>query len=204
MGDTSTRYGFTPRDYIIRRNMHFYSSGDVLSLPTSKVLLHPRDRTIVPHLHRWYNDFTVNRGNSDTLEPSTFDQALRWYESSLISEDAIGFAIHDRATGAPIGVTFLHHIDLRHGTAEYGITIGERSFHGRGYGTEVTQLILDYAFTTLGLHSVMLTVGAFNLAGIRAYEKAGFREIGRRRKCWLMGGRLWDRVYMECVRHTER
>ncbi len=51
----------------------------------------------------------------------------------------------------------------------------------------------------LGLHSVMLTVAEFNLAGHRAYEKAGFREFGRRRQCRWLGGRLWDDVSMDCI-----
>jgi diamine N-acetyltransferase len=45
----------------------------------------------------------------------------------------------------------------------------------------------------------MLTVFEYNLAGWRTYEKAGFREFGRRRQCRLMGGRLWDEVYMDCL-----
>ena len=53
--------------------------------------------------------------------------------------------------------------------------------------------MLDYAFTALGLHSVMLIVDEFNLAGRRAYEKAGFREFGRRRQCHWIGGRLLGR-----------
>ena len=44
------------------------------------------------------------------------------------------------------------------------------------------RLLLDYAFTVLGLHSVMLTVVEYNHAGRRCYEKAGFREMGRRRE----------------------
>lgn len=38
-----------------------------------------------------------------------------------------------------------------------------------------------------------------NLATRRVYRSAGFREIGRRRQCRLMGGRLWDEVYMDCL-----
>jgi hypothetical protein len=38
-----------------------------------------------------------------------------------------------------------------------------------------------------------------NPAGIRAYEKAGFKEFGRRRKCRMMGGQLWDEIYMDCL-----
>jgi RimJ/RimL family protein N-acetyltransferase len=45
----------------------------------------------------------------------------------------------------------------------------------------------------------MLTVYAYNVAGQRAYAKAGFREYARRRECHQMGGRLWDMIYMECL-----
>jgi RimJ/RimL family protein N-acetyltransferase len=45
----------------------------------------------------------------------------------------------------------------------------------------------------------MLTVYEFNLAAQRAYQKAGFREIGRRRGAKLMGGRYWDEIYMDCI-----
>ena len=38
-----------------------------------------------------------------------------------------------------------------------------------------------------------------NPAGIRAYQKAGFREFGRRRECRLMGGKLWDEIQMDCL-----
>jgi diamine N-acetyltransferase len=59
--------------------------------------------------------------------------------------------------------------------------------------------MLDIAFTALGLHSIMLTVYAFNLAGRRAYEKAGFREVGRRRQSHRVGGHYWDEIIMDCL-----
>ena len=77
--------------------------------------------------------------------------------------------------------------------------IGEADARGKGYGTEATQLLLDYAFTALGLHSVMLTTDSYNLAGQAAYRKAGFKEFGRRRECALLNGTLHDWVYMDCL-----
>jgi diamine N-acetyltransferase len=59
--------------------------------------------------------------------------------------------------------------------------------------------MLDYAFTALGLHNVMLTVFAFNPAGLRAYEKAGFRPIGWRRECRVMGGEVYDEIHIDCL-----
>ncbi|CAA9450169.1 MAG: hypothetical protein AVDCRST_MAG02-692 [uncultured Rubrobacteraceae bacterium] len=55
---------------------------------------------------------------------------------------------------------------------------------GRGAGTETTRLMPDYAFTAPGLHNVTLTV---------------FEEIGHRREYRLLGGRLYDEIYMDCL-----
>ena len=90
-------------------------------------------------------------------------------------------------------------MDYRNRTASFGIIIGEPECRGKGYGTETTRLMLDYAFAVLGLHNVMLIVFEFNAAGIRAYNKAGFTEFGRRRECRLMGGKLWDEIHMDCL-----
>ncbi len=88
---------------------------------------------------------------------------------------------------------------IAHRTTEFGIVIGAADASGKGYGTEVARLMLDYAFTALGLHNVMLTVCEFNYAGRRAYERAGLREFGRLRQAKRLGGRFWDIVLMECL-----
>ena len=59
--------------------------------------------------------------------------------------------------------------------------------------------MLDFAFTALGLRSVMLTADSYNLAGQAAYRKAGFKEFGRRRESALLSGRLYNTVYMDCL-----
>ena len=45
----------------------------------------------------------------------------------------------------------------------------------------------------------MLGVFAWNAAAIRAYDKAGFREIGRRRGAVETMGRRFDDVLMDAV-----
>ena len=133
------------------------------------------------------------------LGPQIVEQETAWYDAQATSERSVTFTIYERTTDRPLGSTGLHEIDYRNRKATFGIMIGEADCRGKGYGTETTRLMLDYAFIALGLHNVMLTVFEYNLAGRRAYEKAGFREFGRRRQCRLMGGRLWDEVYMECL-----
>jgi diamine N-acetyltransferase len=45
----------------------------------------------------------------------------------------------------------------------------------------------------------VLEVMNWNAAGIRAYEKAGFRLVGRRREALLSGGRRVDEVIMDAL-----
>ncbi|CAN5236069.1 hypothetical protein BH24ACT16_BH24ACT16_07810 [soil metagenome] len=96
-----------------------------------------------------------------------------------------------------MGTAGLHQIDHHNRSAAFGIVVGEPEYRGQGLGTETVRLVLDYAFCALGLHNVMLSVYEFNQAGWRAYEKAGFQELGRRRECRFMGGKMWDEIFMD-------
>ncbi len=163
-----------------------------------RVGLGPLRRDLLPVLARWNNDFRISRTTAG-MPPLSLEQVTTLYERAVADEGTATFMIYDRASGRPIGTTYLEGIDLRNRTAEYGIAICEADYRGHGYGTETTRLMLDYAFTARALHTVLLVVYEYNRAGQRAYEKAGFRAFGRRRACHWMGGRLWDTIYMECV-----
>ena len=170
----------------------------ILNIVGDRVALGPHRRDLLPTYLRWINDFSALRTlGAVSPGPTTMEQEVRWYESQAAGE--VRFTVYERATERPIGSTALHGIDYRNRTAVFGIFIGEVDARGQGYGTETTRLMLDYAFTALGLHSVMLTVAEFNLAGQRAYARAGFRESGRRRQCRWLAGRLWDEISMDCL-----
>jgi RimJ/RimL family protein N-acetyltransferase len=171
----------------------------VLNVEGELVALGPLRRDLLPIYQRWIN----NLGTMRTLDlppyPLTMEKEQDWYDRQSRAESDVPFTIYERETLRPIGNTGLHEVDYRNRTASFGIMIGEPECRGKGYGTETTRLMLDYAFTALGLHNVMLIVFEFNDAGIRAYQKAGFKEFGRRRECRLMGGKLWDEIQMDCL-----
>lgn len=170
----------------------------VVNIVGERVALGPHRRDLLPTYQRWINDFGALRTLGAVAPgPTTMEQEVRWYDAPGATE--VRFTIYARATWRPIGNTGLQVVDFRNRTATFGIFIGEAAARGKGYGTEATRLVLDYAFTALGLHSVTLNVAEFNLAGQRAYARAGFKEWGRRRQCRWMGGRLWDDVYMDCL-----
>jgi RimJ/RimL family protein N-acetyltransferase len=59
--------------------------------------------------------------------------------------------------------------------------------------------MLEYGFAILGLHNIMLRAYSYNERGLRAYARAGFRLMGRRREAHRLGGRAYDVVYMDCL-----
>ncbi len=171
----------------------------IVNIEGELVALGPSRRDLLPDFQRWDNDFATRRTQGGPPVPWTLEQEQADYDRDGGSGRVVVFVIYERAGWRPIGFTAWKDIDYRNRTALFVIGIGEADARGKGYGTEATRLMLDYAFTALGLHSVMLTVYEYNLAGLRAYSKAGFREFGRRRQAQWMGGRLWDEVYMDCL-----
>jgi diamine N-acetyltransferase len=171
----------------------------VVNVVGERVALGPLRRDLLPAYQRWGNDLAAADRFGTAPQPTTLEQATAWYDREATATDRLAFTIYDRPAWRAIGTCDLNAVDHRHGTAYLAIRIGEADARGRGCGTEAVRLLLDVAFTALGLHSVMLAVAEFNRAGRRAYEKAGFRECGRRRQGVVLGGRRWDEIQMDCL-----
>jgi RimJ/RimL family protein N-acetyltransferase len=116
-------------------------------------------------------------------------------------QDDLGFAI-ETLDDPPllVGLVGISGGRLKDRCAELGIALG-REYIGRGYGSDATRVIVGYGFREMGLHRIQLSVAAFNLAGIRAYQKAGFVEEGRHRESVLHDGRWYDEVLMSILDH---
>ena len=176
-------------------------SDPVVNICGERVALGPLHRGLLPLIERWDNDFrTVDLGGADPRPISAEEIAAGW-EPLLRGEreDWLGFALYALPELRPIGIANIRDFGNPHGTAEFGITIGDASDRGQGFGTEATRLLLDYAFTVLGVHNVWLDTPAYNAGAIRAYEKVGFREIGRRRGARTLAGTRYDVVLMDCI-----
>jgi len=148
---------------------------------------------------RWVNDTEVGWNVFGLPQTRTLQQESEWLDAELQDPHSLYFLIYAQDRWRPIGVTSLTAIDFRRGTATFRMLIGDPADRGKGFGTEVARLMLEHAFNVLGLHNVMLNVFGFNAAGHRAYDKAGFRELGRRRECVPRDGKLWDEIFMECL-----
>jgi RimJ/RimL family protein N-acetyltransferase len=176
----------------------------ILNMVGERVALGPYHQGVVPVLARWLNDFTIAIFSGDPLTPTTPEQIKEDIDHDLKENTGArrNFIIYERATLTPIGIAELRNIWPQHGSAEFGILIGEKAYWGQGMGTETTRLMLDYAFNVLNLHHIRLSTSSFNTRAQTAYQRAGFRECGRFHEVFLWGGKRYDHVLMECTAET--
>jgi diamine N-acetyltransferase len=174
----------------------------VLNVIGANVALGPLHRGMLPLFESWENNLRTADLGGDDPHPVTAEAIAAAWEPLLRGEraDWLGFAIYTLPNLEPIGHANLRDFSNTHGTAEIGITLGEVTERGKGYGSEAVRLLLDYAFQHLHVWNVWLDTAAYNHRAIRAYENAGFREIGRRRGARVSGGTRHDIVLMDCTR----
>lgn len=165
-----------------------------------KVGFGPLRREDLVHTRHWFNDLRVTRTIKWDFRPLTMEGAESFWERGLaLTGDDVTFTVYELATMRAIGGVSLNHRDDSQGTAELALLIGEPDTWGQGYGTEITRLMLAYAFDVLGLYNVSLVVYGNNPWALRAYERAGFKRIGVRRGAHRVGRRRFDVVLMDAV-----
>lgn len=98
-----------------------------------------------------------------------------------------------------VGVVFLEHFDnAKDRSAMYSLAVLQ-AHQGKGYGTEVTKVVVDWGFRMGGLHRMWLSASECNLGAIRVYEKAGFQKDWVARQENWANGRWWDCIYMSLL-----
>ena len=172
-----------------------------LNVVGDRVALGPLGPAHAAHLHRWQNDYAVMRGWEYLPGPRSVEEVRRRFEPGQFFADPqnVAFAVYETGAWGLVGYAGLYHVDHVNKIAEYFVMVGEAAQRGKGYGTEATRLVLDYGFAALDLHNVWLWTASPNERAIRAYARAGFKEIGRRREAGRLGGEVCDLVLMDCL-----
>ena len=166
------------------------------TLTGSRVVLRRHAPENVAAFLRWYADPEIARLARYQATPMRPEEIERFFAARVVGPDALAMAVHERTTDRLVGTCAFSQLDGENGSALYHITIGEQDAWGKGYGTEATQLMLDHAFGTLGLHRIALYVFEFNERAIRAYRRCGFVVEGRSRESIWRDGRWWDELAM--------
>lgn len=139
------------------------------------VNLRPIRTTDAETCFRWVNDPDVTRFLGLVQPPATLQRERAWIAGAIADKAQRRIFIIEDEQGRPIGTCGLRGIDHEAGTAFFGIMIGEKRLWNQGYGTAATKAIVDCGFRELDLKEIRLACHPDNPAGLRCYQKAGFR-----------------------------
>jgi RimJ/RimL family protein N-acetyltransferase len=151
---------------------------------------------------RWQRDSEyVRLLDSDPVFLYSEKQIKDWVEKQFENSgpERHQFTVRTLAEDKLIGFFGLY-VNPIHSDAMVGIGIGERDFWSKGYGTDMMNVCLRYAFLELGVERVSLGLHEYNSRALRSYEKAGFRLEGRTRKDVLREGKRTDTLWMGVLR----
>ena len=99
-----------------------------------------------------------------------------------------------------IGTIALHDIDWLSRNCTLGIALHSEENWGKGYGSEAIKLLIDFAWQSLNLYRIELSVYDFNARAKHVYEKIGFVEFGIAHRKYYIDGKYVDTHYMELLR----
>ncbi len=162
------------------------------------VLLRPVQRSDITYFVQWFNDHEVTQYSKKDNLPRT-EMAIQKFIEDLgttrSSTDA-HFIIetNNEEPNKAIGDVSLSRINGKDRSATFGISIGDKQYWSKGYGSEATQLIIRYGFEQLNLHRISSGVWSFNERSIRLHMKLGFIEEGRRLDAVFKNGAYYDEV----------
>lgn len=149
------------------------------------------------HMHAIYTDKIVMQywafAAAKNIE-ETRDLVLRDIKAA---EDglAIFWALELKATGKVIGKCTLWQISEANQRAEVGYILNRDYWRG-GLMTQALTAMINYAFSSLGLHRLEADSDDKNVASLALLEKLGFEREGFFRERWLVNETWEDSVML--------
>jgi UDP-4-amino-4,6-dideoxy-N-acetyl-beta-L-altrosamine N-acetyltransferase len=149
------------------------------------------ERNDLPTMVRWRNDPAIYRCFFEH-EPLSLVKQETWFERLLRKDDEWVWLGETRREHDVIGILGLSKIHWRSRRAEIGPLMVSPEHRRHGYGREMCELALNYAFGHLNLHRVYAEVFADNQPAIALFEHLGFQRDGCLRHHTFAEGRYRD------------
>lgn len=165
-----------------------------------RINLRPVSEADIPLLAKWFNDGVVTHFLFYGQRPWTLDQVRDHLKQLTESSSNVVLMVEEKSGGQTIGFAGLYDIHPTARKAEFRILLGEPSFWSQGFGTEVTEILTFYGFDRLNLNRVFLGVTNENQGGVKAYEKAGYKQEGVLRQDIYRNSQYYDTVRMGLLR----
>jgi len=146
---------------------------------------------------RIYNQGIRDRIATLETEERTPEERAQWLAAR---DERHPVLVAEAAAGAIVGWASLNVFNARRAydhVADISIYV-ERDWRGRGVGRELLAALVARA-RAIGFHKLVLAAFPWNERGMRAYRRAGFRDVGVYREQGRLDGRWVDTVVMEKI-----
>jgi RimJ/RimL family protein N-acetyltransferase len=166
-----------------------------LKLIGKKVYLRPiKESDVTEDYLSWLKDPEVMLG----IESSgyTLENLKEYVFSKITSEKDYFFVICDQQNDKHIGNIKLEITDSKAQVAELGLLIGDKSYWGKGIGSEICRLVINFGFNQIYLRKIFLAVYENNPNAKKLYEKLGFKLEGILRKHIIVQSVYYDKYLM--------
>lgn len=145
----------------------------------------------MPLLSKWRNE-PENRKFYREYEEKSIEDQIYWYNEVMNKDNTwYHFCVRLKGRTKIIGIVMLNHINWVNKTGEFGITIGNKEFQGKGYGSDALLTLLRYGFFELNLNRIWCEVYSNNPA-YKLYKKIGFKEEGKLRSHIFKNNNYYD------------
>lgn len=149
----------------------------------------------------WMNDFQVTDFTGRSGQITTLLKEKEYLENSAKNIEHRSFNIIELNSNKLIGTIGLEHFNWIERSAVLGIFIGDSDFRSNGYGTESINLLLEYGFKYLNLHSIRLDLLSVNERAHKCYLKCGFKDTGCSREEIFLNGKYYDKLHMDILEY---
>ena len=164
-----------------------------------KIYLSPPNEEDIEIYTKWLNDFNTTDYIGRSGYITTVIGEKEWLENTAKNTESRIFDIIELKNNKLIGVISLENFNWIERSAVLGIFIGDRDFRNNGYGAEAINLLLEYGFKYLNLHSIRLELLSINERAHKCYLKCGFKDTGCSREQIFLNGKYYDKLHMDIL-----
>ncbi|MDO8467842.1 MAG: GNAT family protein [Nanoarchaeota archaeon] len=155
-----------------------------MKLETKRLILRPLRMSDAKDIVENGNNLNISRWLLVVPYPYTLKDARSWIKHNQEKwkkkkKEDYTFGIEIKEERRIIGGGGLHHVNGH--SAEIGYWIGEK-YHNKGYGSEMLNALINFAFKRLKLSRLEAGVFAGNPSSGRLLEKYGFEKEGYKRQ----------------------
>jgi RimJ/RimL family protein N-acetyltransferase len=127
-----------------------------------------------------------------------FERFIAWTVREREAGRYVCYAVTVKGYDTAIGIFQVRELEPAFATAEWGFAIGS-AFWGTGVFQESAELVLEFAFETLGVHRLEARAAVKNGRGNGALMKIGAVQEGLLRRSFLKNGEFVDQVLYAIV-----